>query len=327
MAALNQRSLQPGERIRVLIVDDSVVIRRLVAHALEEDSAIEVVGAAANGAIALQRIPQFNPDVLTLDIEMPEMDGLETLRRVRRQYPATARHHVQHPHRARRGRDSGRSAPRGRRLRGQGFQRRIARSLHGAPAAGTGPEDQTVLPPARTKQRRDPAGSVTGTEGHADLAEHEGAPQSSRDRRLHGRAHRVGHDLTPTACRIPAAGPGGTAHAASFHPVARGASSFDLPVVSRGSHPGRIGGCGQDPDRPRRLSSQGCIQRQRRRARLSGSVRAAELLPSLRRCAVCFCRRGLWRRGRRRDSHRDGAGRIARRGDSQSPGGQCPRAG
>jgi two-component system, chemotaxis family, protein-glutamate methylesterase/glutaminase len=84
---MNKRVLQPGERIRVLVVDDSVVIRRLVAHALEEDPAIQVVGAASNGAIGLQRIPQLNPDVLTLDIEMPEMDGLAMLRRVRSEYP------------------------------------------------------------------------------------------------------------------------------------------------------------------------------------------------------------------------------------------------
>jgi len=84
---VNKRWLQPGERIRVLVVDDSVVIRRLVTHALEEDPALEVVGSASNGAIALQRIPQFNPDVLTLDIEMPEMDGLETLRHIRRDFP------------------------------------------------------------------------------------------------------------------------------------------------------------------------------------------------------------------------------------------------
>ncbi len=84
---VNKRTLKPGERIRVLVVDDSVVIRRLVTHALEEDAAIEVVGAASNGAIALQRIPFLNPDVLTLDIEMPDMDGIETLKRVRRLYP------------------------------------------------------------------------------------------------------------------------------------------------------------------------------------------------------------------------------------------------
>jgi len=82
-----KKILQPGERIRVLVIDDSVVIRRLVTHALEQDPALEVVGVAANGAIALRRIPVVNPDVLTLDVEMPEMDGLETLRRVRKEFP------------------------------------------------------------------------------------------------------------------------------------------------------------------------------------------------------------------------------------------------
>ena len=76
-----------GARIRVLVVDDSVVIRRLVTQALSDDPALEVVGSAANGLIALQRIPQLSPDVITLDVEMPEMNGLETLREVRRLYP------------------------------------------------------------------------------------------------------------------------------------------------------------------------------------------------------------------------------------------------
>jgi len=79
------RILHPGQKIRVLVVDDSVVIRRLVCHALEEDPGLEVVGVAANGRIALSRIPQLNPDVITLDIEMPEMDGLQLLRELRRE--------------------------------------------------------------------------------------------------------------------------------------------------------------------------------------------------------------------------------------------------
>jgi two-component system chemotaxis response regulator CheB len=87
MASVNQRLLQPGERIRVLVVDDSVVIRRLVTNALEKDPLIELVGTASNGSIGMQRIQQLNPDVITLDIEMPEMDGLEMLRRVRREFP------------------------------------------------------------------------------------------------------------------------------------------------------------------------------------------------------------------------------------------------
>lgn len=74
-------------RVRVLVVDDSVAIRRLVTQALASDPALEVVGVAANGRIGLARIPQLKPDIVTLDIEMPEMNGLEALVEIRRLYP------------------------------------------------------------------------------------------------------------------------------------------------------------------------------------------------------------------------------------------------
>src|SRR5689334_15171270 len=73
--------------IRVLTVDDAVVVRRLLADALSAEPDIEIVGSAANGRIALQKIPQCNPDVITLDVEMPELNGLETLRQLRPDYP------------------------------------------------------------------------------------------------------------------------------------------------------------------------------------------------------------------------------------------------
>lgn len=69
--------------IRVVVVDDSVVIRRLVVQVLESDPSFEVVGTAANGRIALSKVEQLAPDVVTMDIEMPEMNGVDAVRQLR----------------------------------------------------------------------------------------------------------------------------------------------------------------------------------------------------------------------------------------------------
>lgn len=73
-------------KIRVLIVDDSVVIRRLLSDELGKDPDLEIVGTAASGKIGLAKIPQVNPDIVTMDIEMPEMDGLEAVTEIRKIY-------------------------------------------------------------------------------------------------------------------------------------------------------------------------------------------------------------------------------------------------
>lgn len=69
--------------IRVLVVDDSVVVRRVLARALDEDPDFEHAGAAPDGASALAKVDRDRPDVIVLDLEMPVMDGFETLRRLR----------------------------------------------------------------------------------------------------------------------------------------------------------------------------------------------------------------------------------------------------
>src|SRR5436309_5912032 len=74
-------------KIRILLVDDAVVFRRLVSEELSNDPALEVVGTAANGRIALAKMTQVSPDVVILDVEMPEMDGLATLAELRKTHP------------------------------------------------------------------------------------------------------------------------------------------------------------------------------------------------------------------------------------------------
>ena len=87
MPAVLKKEIPTGSKIRALVVDDSVVIRRLVTHVLGEDPDIEVAGSAPDGVIALARIPQLHPHVVTLDVEMPNMDGLAALREIRKRYP------------------------------------------------------------------------------------------------------------------------------------------------------------------------------------------------------------------------------------------------
>src|SRR5262245_17690090 len=75
------------ERIRVLVVDDSALMRKLIPNILARDPQIEVVGTAMDGAFALKKIEELRPDVVTLDLEMPRMDGMETLRLIMRRAP------------------------------------------------------------------------------------------------------------------------------------------------------------------------------------------------------------------------------------------------
>lgn len=70
-------------RKRVLIVDDAVVVRKVLSDACAADPNLEVAGTAANGRIALTKFSAVKPDIVLLDVEMPDMDGLETVRQMR----------------------------------------------------------------------------------------------------------------------------------------------------------------------------------------------------------------------------------------------------
>jgi two-component system chemotaxis response regulator CheB len=72
---------------RILVIDDSLVIRKVLSQTLGEDADLEVAGTASDGKIGLAKIAQLKPDLITLDVEMPVMSGMEALVQVRKLYP------------------------------------------------------------------------------------------------------------------------------------------------------------------------------------------------------------------------------------------------
>jgi two-component system chemotaxis response regulator CheB len=72
--------------VRVLVVDDSALMRKLIPQIIETDSSIQVVGTAMDGNFGLKKIEELNPQVVTLDLEMPRMGGLDMLKEIMRRY-------------------------------------------------------------------------------------------------------------------------------------------------------------------------------------------------------------------------------------------------
>jgi len=75
-----------SDRVKVLVVDDSALMRKLIPQILQRDEGIEVVGTAMDGTFGLKKIEELHPHVVTLDLDMPRMDGMETLRQITRNY-------------------------------------------------------------------------------------------------------------------------------------------------------------------------------------------------------------------------------------------------
>lgn len=76
------------EKIRVLIIDDSPFIHKTIKKALADNEGIEVVGTAENGRIGLDMVESLKPDIVTLDVTMPVMDGLETAEEMAKAHPS-----------------------------------------------------------------------------------------------------------------------------------------------------------------------------------------------------------------------------------------------
>jgi len=76
-------------QIQIMIVDDSVVVRKVLTNVLSSDPDLTIAGWASNGRLALAKLQSLRPDIILLDVEMPEMNGLETIPGIRKILPRT----------------------------------------------------------------------------------------------------------------------------------------------------------------------------------------------------------------------------------------------
>ena len=75
------------KKVRVLVVDDSALMRKLIPQMLEAEPSIDVVGTAMDGTFCLKKIEELQPNVVTLDLQMPGMNGIDTLKEIMRRHP------------------------------------------------------------------------------------------------------------------------------------------------------------------------------------------------------------------------------------------------
>jgi len=85
--------------VKVLVVDDSGFFRRRISEILDADAGIEVVGSAENGEEAIRKVKELDPDVVTMDIEMPVMDGITAVRRIMAENPSAGTDVLESHHR------------------------------------------------------------------------------------------------------------------------------------------------------------------------------------------------------------------------------------
>lgn len=91
MTPPDENAATEHDELRILVVDDSALYRQSISRALHQVSGVRIVGTAANGVDAINKTIELQPDLMTLDVEMPEMDGIETLRELnRRRLPVSA---------------------------------------------------------------------------------------------------------------------------------------------------------------------------------------------------------------------------------------------